>query len=91
MNTGLINHKSAIEFIKGGNSLFTIKNPKTENRFTYKVKKHKTDDVYFVKVLTGSDQFSFIGIITKDTVYKHSKKSKISSNAKSVQVISYIL
>jgi hypothetical protein len=43
-----------------------------------------------VNVLTNPDQFTFIGIITKDFSYKHSKKSKISLESKSANVFSYV-
>jgi hypothetical protein len=51
MEGHLIKHEEALNFIFGENALFTIKNPKTENRFTYKVTKHKKEDIFFVKVL----------------------------------------
>ena len=37
MNIGIINHESAISFITAGRSIFTLKNSKTENRFTYNI------------------------------------------------------
>ena len=38
----------ALDFIFGGNSIFTCRNTKTGNRFTFKVTKHKKEEVYFV-------------------------------------------
>lgn len=53
-------HKSAIEFIYGGNAVFTIKSLKTDKHFTYKVtqaKRERERDAapYFVRVLAGPD------------------------------------
>jgi hypothetical protein len=85
-----LNHSDALKFILGGKSTFTFLNPKTENRFTYKVKKHKTDNVYFISVLTGPDAYTFIGSIL-DNTYRHSRKSKISIDSQSARVFDYIL
>ena len=68
----------------------TFLNTKTDNRFTFKVVKHKKDDIYFVNVLTGSDVYTFVGSI-RNGVYKHSPKSNISNEAQSVKVFNYIL
>lgn len=87
---GKLKHEDALKFILGGKSTFTFLNPKTENRFTFKVKKHKTDDVYFISVLIGPDTYTFIGTII-DKKYHHSRKSKISNGAQSVRVFEYIL
>ena len=87
---GKLKHEDALKFILGGKSTFTFLNPKTENRFTFKVKKHKTDDVYFISALTGPDTYTFIGTIL-DKRYRHSHKSKISNGAQSVRVFEYIL
>ena len=54
MKSNKIDHTLAVDFILGGNSLFTLLNVESGNRFTFKVKKHKLDDVYFVSVLTKS-------------------------------------
>jgi hypothetical protein len=89
MKQHTIEHSKALDFILAGNSLFTVVNSRTGNRFTFKVKKHKTDNVHFVKVLTNPDVYQFIGSII-DSSFRHSKKSKISTNAQSVQVFAYI-
>ena len=80
----------ALSFILGGNSTFTCLNVKTSNRFTFKVSKHKKDNIYFVKVLTGTDQYTYIGVIDKSSVYKHSSKSSIKPDSQSAKVFNYI-
>jgi len=90
MTTGIIKHELALNFILGGKSFVTFLNTKTDNRFTFKVVKHKKDDIYFVNVLTGPDVYTFVGSI-RNGVYKHSPKSHISNEAQSVKVFNYIL
>jgi hypothetical protein len=91
MEGHLIKHEEALNFIFGENALFTIKNPKTENRFTFKVTKHKKEDIFFVKVLTNPDLYEFVGSVRIGNKYKHSTKSRISDNAQSVKVFDFVL
>jgi len=90
MTSGIIKHELALKFILGGKSFVTFLNTKTDNRFTFKVVKHKKDDIYFVNVLTGPDIYTFVGTV-KDSVFKYSKKSNISNEAQSVKVFNYIV
>jgi len=90
MTEHIVKHEEALGFIFGGNALFTVRNPKTENRFTFKVTKHKKEDIFFVKVLTNPDVYEFIGSIRPGTRFKHSKKSRISDEAQSVKVFDFV-
>lgn len=89
MKSHQIKHTDAVEFILAGKSLFTLLNSKSGNRFTFKVKKHKVDDVYFVSVLTNPDVYQFLGII-KNQKFTYSKSSKISKDAQSFRVFDYV-
>jgi hypothetical protein len=89
MKSHKLEHSKAIDFLLGGKSIFTFVNTKTENRFTFKVKKHKTDDVFFVSVLTNPEVYQFVGSL-KNKFFAHSKKSKISKDAQSVRVFDYV-
>lgn len=91
MKSNKLNRHDSLKFIFGGNSTFTFKNKITENRFTFRVRKHNTNDIYFVSVLTQPDTYTFIGSIFKEGNYRHSVKSKISSSAQSVKVFDYVL
>jgi len=89
------------EFVLAGNCTFTMENTKTGNRLTYKIKKLKDDkkqspdapDIWFVNVLTGSDNdsdYTFIGSLRvkgDKTYYNHSHKSRIGRDAQSVKSI----
>ena len=90
MISGIITNDSALQFILGGKSYFTFLNTKTENRFTFKVTRHKTDNIYFVNVLTGPETYSFIGSV-RDANFRYSPKSKISNDAQSVKVFAYVI
>ncbi len=90
-NEHIINHDSGLDFIFGGKALFTCKNSKTSNRFTFKVTKHKKDDIYFVKVLTNPDIYEFVGTIFKDGKFKYSRKSRITDASQSVRVFDYVI
>jgi hypothetical protein len=83
-----LNNSEALNFILAGNSTSTFLNRETDNRFTYKVKKSKDSDIFFVSVLTSPDVYTYIGYITND--FKLGKKSKISKDAQSVKVFNYI-
>lgn len=90
MKVGQISHEKAFDYILAGKSFVTFLNPQTGNRFTYKVVKHKTDDVYFVHVLTSPDMYKYIGLI-KNFNFHYSRKSTIERDSKSVIVFDYVL
>jgi len=55
MKSNKLNQESALKYIHGGNSIFTVINTLTTKRFTFKVKKHKTEvskDSQSVKVFS---------------------------------------
>jgi hypothetical protein len=87
-----LNNSDALKFMFAGNSTFTVVNTKTENRFTFKVKKSKDKDsnIFFVSVLTGTDTYTYLGTVIEG-VYRHGKKSAVSSQAQSVKVFDYVL
>lgn len=84
-----LNNTDALKFIFAGNSTATFLNAETGNRFTYKVKKAKDSNLFFVSVLTGPDQYSYLGTVSNG-IYKHGKKSNFT-NAQSEKVFSYVL
>jgi hypothetical protein len=85
-----LNHSDVLKFIFAGNSTFTVVNTLTDNRFTFILKLSKTSNLFFVKVLSGPDTYTYIGTCANG-YFKHSKKSVISQDAQSVKVFSYIL
>lgn len=83
------------DFLFAGNAKFTIESTKTNNHYTYLVKKASMKDensVYFVSILSGPDNtssFSYIGIITRDKVFRHTQKSKVSTDTISFKAFNY--
>jgi hypothetical protein len=84
-----LNNSDALRFIFAGNSIATFLNRETQNRFTYSVKKAKSSNLFFVSVLTGPEQYSYLGTVSGG-VYKHGKKSAFSK-AQSEKVFAYVL
>lgn len=91
MEIKMIPHDTIEDFILAGKSIFTVKNPKTENRFTYKVSKSKNGDLYFVSALTSPDHYEFIGTLFDKVNFSHSKKSIIDPNSQISIVFKWIL
>ena len=85
-----LKNTDALKFIFAGNSTFTLLNSETENRFTYRVKKAKDSNLFFLSVLTGPEQYSYLGTISNGN-YKHGNKSNLMSGVQSEKVFSYIL
>jgi len=76
------------EFMFAGNSTFTIENSLTGNHFTFKINKLEEKEIFFVKVLTGSNNetdYQFFGTIFEKKTFRFSKKSKIGETAQSVK------
>jgi hypothetical protein len=84
-----ISHSESVKFIFAGKAIVTFLNTKTGNRFTYKVKKSKESDLYFVSIMTNPDVYQYIGILSKDK-FIPGKKSKISQDSQSVRVFSFV-
>jgi hypothetical protein len=85
-----LDNSAALKFIFAGDSVFTVINTTTDNRFTFSLKLAKDSNLYFVKVLSGPDSYTYIGTCAKG-YFKHSRKSVISSEAQSVKVFNYVL
>jgi len=92
-----------LEFVMGGHAYFTLKNAETGVRFTYRVgipedQKQETASIWFVGLLTGSDNnsdYSYIGHIrlnqeTSKYYFVHGKKSKIGADAPGVVAFSKV-
>jgi hypothetical protein len=78
-------HQIQPSLVFAGNSIFTLLNEKTGNRFTYKVNLSKDGNCYFVSVLTGPSHFEYLGIV-KDNAFRFTSKSKIKPPATSAKV-----
>ena len=79
------------DFVFAGNALFTILNKTSGNYVTFKVKKHKEDDVWFVTTLGQYGSYTFIGTCFSDKKFVYSKDSDISETDQSVVVLKWFL
>jgi hypothetical protein len=98
MQSHKLTAEDALAFILAGNSTFTILKPSTGGRFTYHVsipkdKTPETSNIWFVSVLTGSDNehnYSYIGYIKivnqRHTFIHGGSKAKANLEAASVVV-----
>lgn len=81
-----------LAFIQAGKAVFTLKSMKTSNRFTYRVKESNDGKVFFVSLMTGTDNeahYSYIGVIREDSEFRHTTKSKVSEDADSFRAFSW--
>ena len=53
--------KQLRDFVFAGNALFTLANTDTDNHVTFKVKKHKEEDVWFVSTLGQYGKYVVVG------------------------------
>lgn len=81
----LLKNETAIDFILAGKSTFTLKNNKTESRFTYKVSKCKDkqkEGLFFVKAHVNS-AYQYIGYISNNS-FRYGSKSHLQKTDLSV-------
>lgn len=103
-NSGQLNTWAQVkQFIFAGNATFTIKNTKTGNRYTYKVKQQKYPDPkvqaaapYFVTLLSGPDNtadYTYMGTLFDSDRFKlvSTRKSRVSTGSVSWQSFQWLL
>jgi hypothetical protein len=75
-----------VRFMLGGNAIVTFQSEKTGAHFTYRISTKKGQaSPHFVAVLTGPEQYSYLGCIFGGKVYAHGRKSKIGQEAPSAK------
>lgn len=81
------------KFLFAGNATLTIESSATGKHYTYKVKKHKEADIYFVSLLNGpsnESDYAYVGIIKNDKkVFTLTAKSRYTKDATSVKAFTY--
>lgn len=89
MNGHRLNRLDALNFMFAGNSVFTFLNNRSNNRFTFKIRKSKNSDIFFVSVLTSPDKYTYIGF-HKNSNFVYSEKSIIKKDTQSIKVYEYV-
>ena len=75
-----------------GNSILTFKSLETGNHFTFKVKKHKEKNLWFVFYLGGPDNgndFRYLGTILKGD-FRLTRNSRCTTNSQVYKVFKWI-
>lgn len=81
-------------FILAGNATFTILNTYTKNRFTFKLHKSKSTEIFYLSVLTGSDNesnYTYLGFIKDGSLLHGGRKTSISKDATIFKSIDWVL
>lgn len=85
--------EDVVEFIQAGNARFTVRSVRTQERFTYRVKVSDDGSVWFVSLMTGTDNekhFSYIGVIGKDGAFRWTQKSKVTEDTLSFKAFAWL-
>lgn len=92
MERGQIDQNLRADFILAGNSLVTFKSLRTGKHYTYKVRKKKTENIWFVSVLydPSGQNYNYIGCITREGKFVHTKKSQIGEESESFQAFKWV-
>lgn len=89
---GKLDKSNLREKTLSGKAIVTFRSGKTGNRFTYKIVRSKKKPMFWVSLLTGSDNessYTFMGQINNGK-YFHSLRSNISYDAQGAKVFSWI-
>lgn len=95
IGSNLINFEDIQNYILAGNAKFTVENPKTKNRGTFKISINKTQkNMYFCSYNYAYEEFKFFGLIFVDDTRKNPKfvlgKGK-DSKAQSAIIMDYLI
>jgi hypothetical protein len=82
--------KQLREFVFAGNALFTVLNEETGNYVTFKVKKHKEDEIWFITTLSGHNYVN-IGTCFSDKKFKVKKDGILNVGDQKIKVFEWLL
>ena len=77
--------KTTIAFMLAGNAHVTFQSERTGKRFTYRIVTRDTPGrkgIHFVSMLTGLDNYTYLGCVFDDLKYHHGRKSPIDVSSK---------
>jgi len=83
-----------LNIIKAGKATITLHSGTTGKHYTYKVKKHKDKNLWFVSLMVGTNNdsdFVYLGYFYDDNKFKRSDKSCRTSDAPSFLAFDYFL
>lgn len=76
-------------FVLAGNATLTLRSKMTGTRFTYRIRKPSETSPHFVKVLTGPEDYTFLGTIFKEKDWAHGRRSPIAADALSSKAFAW--
>lgn len=82
-----------LPYMLAGKAILTIRNPKTDKSFTYKVRASEDKTIHFVSILNGADNnsnYCYIGVIVRGR-FIHGRKSSVGSEAPSVLAFGWLM
>jgi len=95
----LVDPAVTVRFLLAGNAHVTFQSRRTGTRFTYRVvlaevrSRREGDDrppPHFVSVLTGPDDYNYLGCIFDGLRYSHGVKSRIAKDAPSAVAFDWV-
>jgi len=89
-----LNKPEIIPYILGGNSTFTLRNPRSGTQFTFKVIRPKDCQVHFVKVLISRNNefdYNYIGFIRGERFIYGKGKSRLNMDSPPVSAFGWLM
>jgi Family of unknown function (DUF6011) len=91
----LVDPARTVAFMLAGNAHVTFQSRRTGTRFTYRVqaaerREGTTGPSHFVSVLTGPDDYAYLGCIYSRRAYVHGRKSRIAQDAPSAVAFMWV-
>jgi hypothetical protein len=85
--------KTAAAYAFAGNAGITLRSTVTGAHFTFKVTSPRTnaDNVLFVSVLVGADDYRYIGMLDASRTFRTTAKSQIARDAKATAAFRYFI
>jgi hypothetical protein len=78
------------KFIRGGRAVVTIQSERTGAHYTYRISRKEDDQPFFVGLLSGGQEFVYVGLLGEDAV-RPTKKSRFTCDSQPVQALSYVM
>jgi len=77
-------------FMLAGDAVITLQSERTGGHFTYRVRKAKEGETWFVSVLTGTDQYRYMGILAgARLMFRHTFKAQVAADSPSFRGFAY--
>jgi Family of unknown function (DUF6011) len=75
-------------FVLAGDAIITLQSERTGGHFTFRVRKAKEGETWFVSVLAGPEHYNYMGILREiggRLDFRHTHKAKVPADSSSFQ------